>query len=225
MPLILHLHPLSSFCHKVLMALYENDTPFEARHVNLGDPAERAAYLKLSPFGKIPALEDTTRGEVLFETTIILDCLQRHFPGPVTLIPDDADAAREARLWDRIFDLYVHHPMQQVVADTQRPEAAHDPTGVEKAKATMRTAFDLIERRLAEVPHPGGAGFTIADCAAAPALFYAQAVQPFASTHPRIVDYFERLSQRPSFVRLIGEARPFLGHFPFVDALPARFTT
>jgi glutathione S-transferase len=224
MSLILHLHPLSSFCHKVLMALYENGTPFTQQSVNLTKPDEREAYLKLSPFGKIPALEDTARSEVLFETTIIIEYLQRHFPGPVTLIPADADAALTARLWDRLFDLYVHQPMQQIVADKMRPEGAHDPTGVEKVRATMHTAFDLIEKRLAEAPHPGGASFTIADCAAAPALFYAQAVAPFAPSHSRVTDYFERLAARPSFVRLIGEAKPFLRYFPFVDSLPKRFT-
>lgn len=224
MPLILHLHPLSSYCHKVLMALYQNGTPFERRMVNLGDPDERAAYLSLSPFGKIPVLQDKSRNTTIFETTIILDYLQQYYPGPGTLIPRDADAAREARLWDRIFDLYIHQPMQRVVADALRPEGNRDALTVEEARATIRTAFDLVEKRLGDVPHPGGATFTIADCAAAPALFYTQAIEPFAATHPRLARYFEALLQRPSYARVLAEAKPFLKYFPLIDKLPVRFT-
>jgi glutathione S-transferase len=224
MSLILHLHPLSSFCQKVLMALYETGTPFEARMVNLGNAEARAAYLKLSPFGKIPTLEDAARSRAVTESTIIIEYLQQHRPGRLALIPHEADAALDARLWDRILDHYVHYPMQRVVADLLRPEAARDPTGVEEARATIRTAYDLLEARLAEVPHPGGAAFTIADCAAAPALFYAQAVEPFATTHPTIAAYFDALVERPSFARILGEAKPFLKYFPLKDALPARFT-
>lgn len=224
MPLILHLHPLSSFCQKVLMALYETGTPFEARMVNLGDAEARAAYLKLSPFGKIPTLEDTARGRAVNESTIIIEYLQQHDPGRPALIPRDDDAALDARLWDRVLDHYVHYPMQRVVADRLGPETARDATGVEEARATLRTAYDLIEARLADVPHPGGAAFTIADCAAAPALFYAQAVVPFAATHPRIAAYFDALTERPSFARILGEAKPFLKYFPLADGLPARFT-
>lgn len=224
MPLILHLHPLSSYCHKVLLALYENGTPFESRMVNLGDPDERAAYLKLSPFGKIPVLQDESRNTTIFETSIILDYLQQYYPGPVTLIPHDPDAAREVRLWDRIFDLYIHQPMQRIVADVLRPEDKRDALTVEEARATMRTAFDLVERRLGDVPHPGGATFSIADCAAAPPLFYAQAIEPFAATHPRLARYFESLLQRPSYARVLAEAKPFLKYFPFIDKLPTRFT-
>jgi len=224
MSFVLHLHPLSSFCQKVLMALYETGTPFEPRMVNLGDAQARAAYLKLSPFGKIPTLEDTARGRAVNESTIIIEYLQQHDPGHLALIPRGADAALEARLWDRILDHYVHYPMQRVVADLLRPEAKRDATGVAEARATLRTAYDLIEARLADVPHPGGAAFTLADCAAAPALFYAQATEPFAATHPRIAAYFDALIERPSFARILSEAKPFLTYFPLVDALPARFT-
>jgi glutathione S-transferase len=225
MPLILHIHPLSSYCHKVLLALYENGTPFEPRMVNLGDPDERAAYLKLSPFGKIPVLQDESRNATIFETSIILDYLQQYYPGPVTLIPHDPDKAREARLWDRIFDLYIHQPMQRVVADVLRPEDKRDAQNVEEARATLRTALDLVEKRLGDVPHPGGATFNIADCAAAPALFYTQAIEPFATTHPRLARYFEALLQRPSYARVLAEAKPFFKYFPLLDKLPARFTT
>ncbi|MBN9598727.1 MAG: glutathione S-transferase family protein [Afipia sp.] len=224
MPLILHLHPLSSYCHKVLMALYENGTPFEPRMVNLGDPDARAAYLKLSPFGKIPVLQDESRDATVIETSTILDYLQQYYPGPVTLIPHDPDTAREVRLWDRIFDLYIHQPMQRVVADTLRPEGKRDAQTVEEARATLRTAFDLVEKRLGEMPHPGGATFSIADCAAASPLFYAQAIEPFATTHPRLARYFEALLQRPSYARVLVEAKPFMKYFPLADRLPARFT-
>lgn len=206
------------------MALYENGTPFEPRMVNLGDPDEREAYLKLSPFGKIPALQDDNRNATIFETTIMLDYLQQYYPGPITLIPNDADGAREARLWDRVFDLYVHLPMQRVVADALRPEGKRDAQTVEESRATLRTAFDLVEKRLGETPHPGGAAFNIADCAAAPALFYAQAIEPFATTHPRLAQYFEGLLQRPSYARVLTEAKPFMKYFPLVDKLPERLT-
>jgi glutathione S-transferase len=224
MALTLHLHPLSSYCHKVLMALYENGTTFEASIVNMMDSDARAAYLKISPFGKIPSLTDSTRNVTVNETSIMIEYLQQHYPGPQKFIPEDAEAALSARMWDRIVDHYLHTSMQKIVGDTMRPDGAHDPHGVADARRTMQTALDLLEQRLAEVPHPGGDKFTIADCAAAPPLFYAQAILPYAESHPRVARYFEALSQRPSFVRLIGEAKPFFQYFPFVDRLPKRFT-
>lgn len=223
MTLILHSHPLSSFCQKVLMALYETGTLFDIQPVNLQDDAERASYLALSPFGKIPALEDTTRNQTIFETTIIIEYLQQHYPGHIRLIPDDPDTALEVRLWDRLFDTYIHQPMQRIVGDSMRAESKRDPQTVFDARRSMRTAYDLVEQRLVEQPYPGGSTFTLADCAAAPALFYAQAAEPFAETHPRIAGYFNGLTQRPSFKRLIGDARPFLKYFPLVASLPSRF--
>ncbi len=224
MSLVLHLHPLSSFCHKVLIALYENATPFEPRDVNLMEPQARAAYLKLSPFGKIPALEDTARGRVVNEASIIIEYLERHYPGPAKLIPNEADAALAVRLWDRIADTYLHYPMQRIVGDTLRPEGERDPRGVEEARATMTTALDQMEKQLARHRFLAGDAFSMADCAAIPPLFYSQAILPYAESHPNVSAYFERMLSRPAYARALDEAKPFLKYFPFAHALPARFT-
>ena len=221
--LILHLHPLSSYCHKVLFGLYEKGTPFTAKHVNLMDEGERAAFLKLSPFGKMPALEDNARKNVINETSIILDYLDQHYPGLVRLIPQDVDAALTVRKWDRFLDLYLHDPMQRIVAQTFRPADAKDAFGENEARKTIRRTYDILEERLGETPHPGGEAFSMADCAAAPALFYAQAAEPFADSHPRIARYFDALVARPSYARVLEEAKPFLQYFPLVKSLPARF--
>lgn len=223
MSLVLHLHPLSSFCHKVLMALYENGTPFEPCTVNMMEPQARAAYLKLSPFGKIPALEDTERGRIVNEASIMIEYLQQHYPGPAKLIPNEADAALNVRLWDRIVDTYLHYPMQRIVGDTLRPEGQRDPRGVEEARATIATALDQIERQLAHHSFLTGDQFSLADCAAMPPLFYLQAIAPYAASHPNISAYFERMLERPCYARALDGAKPFLKYFPFADALPSRF--
>jgi glutathione S-transferase len=223
MSLVLHFHPLSSYSHKVLMALYENETPFEARSVNLGDAQARAEYLKLSPFGKIPVLRDEARDRTIIESTPIIEYLQMHAPGRVAFFPKDTDAAFEARLWDRVFDHYVHAPMQKIVGDRIRPEGVRDPHGVAEARATLKTAYDLFERRLGDHTFAAGAQFSVADCAAAPALFYAECVEPYSKSHPRLAAYFEALSQRPSYLRLIAEAKPFFRYFPYSDVIPKRF--
>ena len=123
----------------MLIALYENGTPFEQKLVDLGDPEARAAFAALWPMAKMPVLEDQERGEVVPETTIIIDYLDRHYPGPVRFVPEDAERAREVRLWDRIYDLYVQGPMQRIVGDRLRPEGAKDAFGVEEARALLAT--------------------------------------------------------------------------------------
>ncbi|MFB2551866.1 glutathione S-transferase family protein [Ensifer soli] len=223
MTLTLHLHPLASFCHKVLVALYENGTPFEARIVDFSGGPELDRLAALWPVGKIPVLEDGARGRIVAETTIIIDYLDRHHPGARRLVPEDPEAAREARLWDRVFDLYIHAPMQKIVTDRLRPESARDAFGVEEARATLATAYAMADRHLEKRRWACGDDVSMADCAAAPALFYAGIVAPFADAHPHLSAYFERLVERPSVRRVIDEARPFFPHFPYVDAMPARF--
>ncbi|WP_026621346.1 glutathione S-transferase [Ensifer sp. WSM1721] len=223
MALTLYLHPLASFCHKVLIALYENATPFEAQIVDLGDPAEHARYLEVWPVGKIPVLHDSTRDRTVPETSIIIEYLDRHYPGKVPLIPRDDDEALEARLWDRFFDLYVQVPMQKIVTNTLRASGENDRRGVADAQASLAIAYDLAERHFKERLYAVGESFSIADCAAAPALFYAGIVAPFDGTHPHLSAYFERLLQRPSFQRVLDEARPYFPLFPYKDAMPARF--
>ena len=223
MALNLYMHPLSSYCQKVVIALYESDTPFTPRIVDLGDQDARAAFVALWPTAKIPLLEDVERARIVPETSIIIEYLDRHYPGAQPLLPMSADARLEARLWDRLLDLYVMSPMQRIVADRIRPDSERDARGVADAVATLNMAYDMIERQMAERSWAAGAAFSIADCAAAPALFYASIVVPFAQSHVHLAAYFERLMQRPSISRTIDDARPFFRFFPFKDSIPARF--
>lgn len=225
MALTLHYHPLSSCCWKVLIALYENGAPFEARMVNLGDPAARVAYAGLWPTAKIPLLVDGERdGErVVPETSIQIEYLDTRHPGSIRLLLEGADAQLDVRLWDRLFDLYVMTPMQRFVAQQMRPEAERDAPTLAACLADLGMAYDLIEARLGERTWATGDAFTMADCAAAPALFYAAVIRPFPPGHTRLAAYFERLLARPSVARCIVEARPFFQYFPLREALPARF--
>lgn len=216
MSLELHFHPLASFCHKVLIALYENATPFEPHFIDLGDPASRAAFAALWPMAKMPVLVDGARGRTVAESTIIIEYLARYHPGPVRLVPADPDAAREARFRDRVLDLYVHQPMQKIVTDRLRPEGQRDGLGVEEARRTMRTAYAMIDGWMAEGPWAMGEDFGLADCAAAPALFYAAKVEPFTE-HESLSAYFDRLMARPSFARVLAEAEPYFRLFPQQD--------
>lgn len=214
MSLTLYFHPLASYCHKVLIALYENGTPFQGKLVDLGDVAERAAFAALWPMAKMPVLRDDARDRTVAETTIIIEYLADHYPGPTRLVPADRDAALEARFWDRVFDLYVNDPMSKIVTDRIRPAGRHDPHGVETARSTLRTAYDLIEARMATRTWALGDAFSLADCAAAPALFYANLVEPFESTHRHTAAYLGRLVERPSFARVLVEREPYHHMFP-----------
>ena len=214
MSLKLYLHPLASYCWKVLLALYENATPFESVLIDLGDPAMRAEFAKLWPFAKFPVLRDEARDETVPESTNIIEYLAEHYPGRVELIPQDRDAARNVRFCDRFFDLYVHTPMQTIVGDRNRPPGSKDPYGVEQARATLRTAYDRIEREMATKRFAASDTFSMADCAAAPALYYANRVLPFGSTLPNTAAYLERLLDRPAFRRVMSEAEPYFAMFP-----------
>jgi len=214
MSLTLHFHPLSSFCHKVLIALYENDTPFRPNIVNLQDETERAALCKLWPIGKFPVLEDHARDWSVSESSIIIEYLDQHFPGKSRLVPQDADLARQMRFRDRFFDLYIHLPMQKVVGDRLRQADQKDRYGVEEARAQMRVALGMVDQAMAEKTWANGETFTMADCAAAPSLFYADKVMPFATTHPNAAAYLQRLMQRPSYARVLQEAEPYFRLFP-----------
>ncbi len=221
MTLTLYSHPLASFCHKVLIALYEAGTPFEAALVDLTDPGEHARFLDLWPVGKMPVLRDHARDRTIPETSIIIEYLDRHHPGPRPMLPEDPEARLEARLWDRFFDLHVHDPMQRIVADRLRPEAARDPLAVEEAKARLRQAYAMVDGRMAGRDWAAG-DFGIADCAAAPALFYAGIVVPFPAEHRTLHAYFDRLLERPSYRRVLSEARPYYDMYPFRDRMPER---
>jgi glutathione S-transferase len=214
------MHPLASYCWKVLIALYENETPFLSVQVD-GVPKANKAYADLWPIAKMPLLQDGAH--VVPETSIIIEYLQLHHPGSISLIPADGDAARDVRLWDRFFDLYVHAPMQKFVSDRMRPESAKDPVGVDEARATLDTAYVMLNQRLTTHTWAAGKAFSMADCAAMPPLFYADAVHPYRGTYPALAAYFERLVNRPSVQRVIREAQPWFQYFPFVEGLDPRF--
>jgi glutathione S-transferase len=207
----------------VLIALYEAGTAFTPAEVNPGDPASRAAHLVRWPLGKIPLLEDRARGVTLPETSVIIEYLEQHHPGPRPLLPTDPEARLRVRLWDRVFDLYVSQPMQKIVGDRLRPAGAQDPQGVAEARALLRTSYALLEAEPALDGWATGESFTLADCAALPALFYAAILEPFAPEQRRLAAYFERLVARPSVARVLAEARPWFAWFPYGEDLPARF--
>jgi glutathione S-transferase len=214
MALKLYYHPLSSFCWKALIALYENATPFEPVLVNLQDPKARDAFLEVWRIGKFPVLRDEGRGDWLVpESSIIVEYLGRHYPGPVKLLPDDPDLSRRVRMVDRFIDLYIQVPMQKAVGDRLRPEGQKDPFGVEQARAQMTTALGMLEGN-ETTKWAMGDDFTLADCAAAPALFYANKVMPLAGRFDKADAYLERLKARPSVARVLKEAEPYFGMFP-----------
>jgi glutathione S-transferase len=214
MSLKLFFHPLSSYCQKVLAALYENDTPFEPRLVDLGDEASAGPFRRLWPVGKMPVLRDEARDRTIPESSIIIEYLCLHYPGRTGLIPADPDLALRTRLADRFYDLYVHDPMQRIVGDRLRPADSRDPYGVAAAKAALRRAYDILDADMAGRTWAVGETFTLADCAAGAPLFFAGKLVPFADSHPNLAAYFERLSRRPSYARAFAKATPFLKYFP-----------
>ncbi|MCV3207832.1 glutathione S-transferase family protein [Mesorhizobium sp. YC-39] len=215
MSLTMHLHPLASFCWKPLIALYENGTPFASVVVDLGNEQSRAAFLKLSPTGKMPVLRDEALNQTVPESTIVIEYLNAHYPGPVEMIPADIDLARQVRLADRFYDFYVQEPMQKIVGDRLRPEGKTDPFGVEQARAQLRGSYAIIEQEMQAQTWAVGEAFTMADCAAAPALFYANKVEPFGDKYPAAKRYHDRLLERPSVARVIEEAQPYFKLFPY----------
>ncbi len=206
-------HPLSSFCQKVLIALYENDTPFERHIVDLGNADSYAAFRKLWPIAKMPVLRDEARDRTIPESSIIIEYLAQHYPGRSALIPDEPDHALRTRLADRFYDLYVHQPMQKIVGDRLRPAGQGDAHGVEAAQAQLRLAYDMIDGEMATRTWAAGDAFTLADCAAAPPLFFAGKLVPFGDRR-NLAAYFARLAERPSYARALEEAQPYLKLFP-----------
>lgn len=217
--LTLYYHPLSSYCHKVLIALYEHGIEFEPRIIDLGDAQQRAELRAIWPLGKFPVIRDHSRQRDLAESTIIVEYINRHFSGGRSLIPGDWEGALEVRLWDRICDNYVQGPLQEIVGDRLRGTQG-DMTG---ARATLTTAYRMIDRQVATRSWLAGEEFTLADCAAAPALFYASTLEPFPDDAAGLHRYFERLVARPSFQRVIAEAEPYFSLYPFAEAILDRF--
>jgi glutathione S-transferase len=215
MSLTLYLHPLSSYCHKSLIALYETGTPFETVEVNLGDPQSASAFKAIWPVGKFPVLRDGANGRVIPESTSIIEYLARHHPGPAKLIPEQPEAAFEVRARDRFYDLHVHTHIQRIIGERLRPAESKDPYGLEQAKSALAVALALAEREMAGRTWAAGEEFSMADCAAAPPLFYLDfAVEPIAGSYPNLAAYLGRLKQRPSYARALKEAEPYLQFVP-----------
>ena len=214
MSLKLYFHPLSSFCQKALVALYENDTPFEPHIVDLADAKSSAVFKAIWPIGRFPVLRDEANDCTVPESSIIIEYLAQHYPGKTQLVPADAELARRMRLQDRFYDLYVNVQMQKVVTDKLRPSGKNDPYGVEAARTLLHTACSMVEQDMATKTWATGDAFTMADCAAAPALFYANMLTPLGDAYPNAAAYLRRLMDRPSFARAIKEARPYFALVP-----------
>ncbi|HEY5378126.1 MAG TPA: glutathione S-transferase family protein [Pseudolabrys sp.] len=218
MSLKLYYHPLSSFCHKALIALYEGGIPFEPIVVDLSNEESSAPLRALWPVAKFPVLRDEARGQTVAEATVIIEYLDTYYG--TNLLPTGADQTWQARMWDRFYDLHLHTEMQKVVGDELRPAGAKDPYGVEKARALMMTCYDMIEREMAGKTWAMGDKFGLVDCAASPALFYCNYAVPFDPAFRNLRAYRERLVSRPSYARALREAEPYFKYFP-MDAKPS----
>ncbi|MEG1451750.1 glutathione S-transferase family protein [Brevundimonas sp.] len=203
-------HPFSSYCQKALIAFYENDVPF--RYRMLEDPGVGETLASLWPMKKFPILRD--KGRVVLEASIVIEYLQIHYPGPVKLISDDPDLALQVRMLDRFFDNYVMTPQGKFVADALRPAESRDPHGVEEARKMLDTSYAWLDQHMQGRTWAAGETFSLADCAAAPSLFYADWTHPISETYGNLQAYRARLLQRPSFARAVDEARRFRHYFP-----------
>lgn len=212
MPPKLYYHPFSSYSQKALLAFYENGIAFEPRVLEGPDSAAMRELAALWPLRRFPVLVDGDR--VVMEATCVIEYLETHRPVAHRLIPADADAALEVRLLDRVFDNYVSTPMQKIVFDALRPPHARDALGVREARQMLETAYAWLEGRLAGRSWAAGDAFSLADCAAAPALFYADWVHPIAPALAAVRGLRQRLLQRPAFARAVDEARPYRVGFP-----------
>ncbi|MCC8391697.1 glutathione S-transferase family protein [Paraburkholderia sp. MMS20-SJTR3] len=212
MPLQLYAHPFSSYCQKVLIALYENRTPFEMRMLAHDDPRVMAEFAALWPLKRFPVLVDGERTVV--EASIIIEYLGLEYPGPVALLPADPRAALEVRTLDRFFDNYISTPQQRIVYDSLRADTERDPRGVADARALLDTAYRWLDQHMAEREWAAGERFSLADCGAAPSLFYADWTHPIDPAFTHVRAYRQRLLARPSFARAVDEARPYRPLFP-----------
>jgi glutathione S-transferase len=205
-------HPFSSYCQKVLVALYENGTPFEWRQLNHDDPTIGAEFAELWPLKRMPVLVDGNRA--IMESTIIIEYLQDHYPGRVSFLPRDSNAALDVRFMDRFFDNYISTPQQKIVFDAMRPEAQRDRSGVADARKMLDTAYAWLDKTMSDREWATGDNFSLADCGAAPFLFYADWTHRIDPSFKNVIAYRKRLLARPSFARAVDEARPYRPFFP-----------
>ena len=210
MTLTLYSHPFSSYCQKVLIAFWENDIPFTYRH--LEEPGAAAERAVLWPLGTFPVLVDD--GRTVVESSIIIEHLDIHHPGPVRFLPEDRDAALEVRFMDRFFDNHVMTAMQKPVFEAIRTDGSRKDEAMAEARKALDTAYAWLEEKLSGRTWAAGESFTMADCAAAPSLFYADWVHQIGSGFPRLREYRSRLLARPSFARAVDEGRPYRHYFP-----------
>ena len=204
-------HPFSSYCQKVLIPLWADETPFEYRIIERDYPENFAELQRRWPFGKFPLLVDD--GQSVIESTPIIEHLQAHHPGPNRWIPD-GEAGRRVRFLDRFFDTYVMGNMQKAGNDVLRPEASRDSYGAEQARRELNIAYEWLETNLPDSEWAAGDRFTLADCAAAPSLFYADWVEEIGPDRPRLAAYRARLLAHPPVARAVDEGRPYRPYFP-----------
>lgn len=212
MALTLYAHPFAMYCWKVLIALYENGTPFTVRQLDPSNPQALTEWETLWPLKRMPVLVDD--GHPVVETSIIIEHLGLHHPGPVRLIPQDPKAALPVRTMDRFFDNYVSTPLQKLVFDRLRPAEVRDAHGVTEARTLLDTSYRWLDGALAGREWAAGDTFSLADCAGAPALFYADWAHPIPETFSNVRAYRRRLLARPSVARAVDEARPYRSFFP-----------
>jgi glutathione S-transferase len=212
MVLKLYAHPFSSYSQKVLIALYENATPFEYRQLSHDDPQVMAEFAALWPLKRFPVLVDA--GRTVTEASIIIEHLGLYHPGPLPLLPANAREAMEVRSMDRFFDNYISTPQQKVVADSLRPEGERDARGVAEARAMLDTAYGWLDKVMAGREWAAGDFFSLADCGAAPFLFYADWTHRIGAAFPNVIAYRQRLLARRSCARAVDEARPYRPWFP-----------
>ncbi len=220
--LLLHYHPLSSYCWKVTIAIDALGIDVRKQLLDLADPVQRDSYYALWPIGKMPLLVDGER--TIPETSIIIEYLQRHHARPgARLIPDDADAALDVRLWDRFFDQYVMTPMQAHTADLLKPQGKRDPDSVARARDLLRRSYGILERQLDGRTWIAGDAFSMADCSAAPALFYAVTYVPPAPEQVNLSAYIERLMAHPAVSATIDQSRDWFKFYPGRAGLSRRY--
>ncbi|KYF68208.1 glutathione S-transferase [Sorangium cellulosum] len=212
MPMKLYAHPFSSYCQKVLIALYEHETPFELRLLAPGNEQAAAEHEALWPLKRMPVLLD--EGRTVVEASIIVEYIDLHHPGSSRLLPEDPRAALDVRMMDRFFDNYIMTPMQKLVFDSLRAAEDRDRQGVAEARQLLDTAYRWLEGAMAGREWAAGGAFSLADCAGGPALFYADWAHPISEAFPNVRAYRRRLLARPSFARAIDEARPYRAFFP-----------
>lgn len=210
MTIELFAHPFSSFCQKAEIAFYEKHIAYDLRLLEPGSPGAEDLR-RIWPLERFPVLREGDR--VVPEATAIIEYLDVHHPGAMRLIPADADAAIDVRLWDRFFDNYISIPQASIVFNAIRDAADRDPIGDDKARTMLDTAYGIIDERMANRTWAAG-DFSMADCAAAPALFYADWTHPLAGRFPNLAAYRARLLARPAVARAVDEARPYRHYFP-----------